>query len=161
MFVSMYNHPCADHLCHSSQRRRALGPLSVLEDELRRFLAWNQFLPTQAATRTPITPAQFELKDDGARWVLTANLPGLSAKDVELSITNNQLTVRGQRKTAPPAGYGVRHQERKSYAFDRSFRLPNTVNTDQVEAQLLNGRLTVTLPKIQAATPRRINVQAS
>lgn len=101
------------------------------------------------------------LEDKGSSFVVTADLPGLSAKDVELSATGSTLSVRGERKLTAPEGYNAHRNERSSYRFARTFELPTKIDADKVEASLENGVLTVTLPKAAEARPKQITVKAS
>ena len=100
------------------------------------------------------------LSDTAAQLVLTAELPGLSEKDVELSIQKDVLTLRGARKQDAPQGYFVHRQERAPFEFAKSFALPAKVDPEKSTATLKDGVLTITLPKIPEAQPRQIAVKA-
>jgi HSP20 family protein len=99
--------------------------------------------------------------DQGGAFVVRAELPGLSEKDLELTATATTLTLRGERKVEVPQGYSTHRSERTGYRFARTFELPSKVDSDRVEARLENGVLTVTLPKAPEAQPKQINVKAS
>jgi HSP20 family protein len=99
--------------------------------------------------------------DSGDKFVVTAELPGLSEKDVELTVTANCLTVRGERKADAPAGHTVHRKERSDFRFARSFTLPVKVDADKAEATMKNGVLTLVLPKAAEAKPKQIAVKAS
>jgi len=101
------------------------------------------------------------LQDNGDSLVLSADLPGLSPKDLDLSITGDTVVLKGERKVQVPDGYSVHRQERGSYSFQRAYRLPSKVEADKAQASLKNGVLTVTLPKAAEAKPRSITVKAS
>lgn len=101
------------------------------------------------------------LQDLGASLQLTAEVPGLSEKDIKLSIHQDVLTIAGKRATEAPEGYSVHRMERPSIDFSRSFTLPCRVNTDRASAVVRNGILTVTLEKASDAMPRQITVKAS
>jgi HSP20 family protein len=90
-----------------------------------------------------------------------AELPGLNLNDLEIYVTGgNQLTIKGERKQELPEK-SVRHREERTYgAFTRVLTLPFPVNADKVDARFENGVLHVTLPKHEAAKPRKINVKA-
>jgi HSP20 family protein len=98
--------------------------------------------------------------DTGAGLVLEADLPGLDDKDVQLSIHQDVLTIRGERKQDTPQGFYVHRQERRPVRFSRSFALPCKVDPEKSEATLKNGVLTITLPKAVEAQPRQIAVKA-
>jgi HSP20 family protein len=90
-----------------------------------------------------------------------AELPGLNLNDLEVHVTaGNQLTIKGERKQQLPEK-SVRHrEERASGAFTRVLTLPFPVDADKVEARFENGVLQVTLPKHEAAKPRKITVKS-
>jgi HSP20 family protein len=101
------------------------------------------------------------ISDSGSNVVLTAELPGLSEKDVKLSLHQDVLTISGKRATEAPTGYSVHRMERPSIEFSRSFTLPCRVNADRTTAVVRNGILTVTLEKASDAMPRQITVKAT
>lgn len=97
--------------------------------------------------------------DAGESYVLSAQLPGVSPEEVELSIAGETLTMRGERKR--PEGVkddNYRRQERTMGRWARTITLPDRVDSAQVSASFTNGILTVTLPKAESARPRHITV---
>ena len=104
---------------------------------------------------------RISLDDQGAAFVVRAELPGLSEKDLELNATATTLTLKGERKVVGPEGYSVHRNERSAFHFARSFELPTKDDADKVEARLEHGVLTVTLPKVPEAQPKQISVKAS
>jgi HSP20 family protein len=101
------------------------------------------------------------VQDDGATLTLRADVPGLAEKDVELTVHQDVLTLRGERKEDAPEGRYVHRQERTPVKFSRSFALPCKVDPDQSTASIKNGVLTVTLAKAAEAKPRQIAVKAN
>jgi HSP20 family protein len=100
----------------------------------------------------------FEDKD-GIRIV--AEIPGVNSQDVKLSLENNTLTIRGEKKQVTEEKAEQVHRYERSYGvFERSFSLPTTVDPEKVEAEYSNGLLTVTLPKVERAKPREIQVKS-
>lgn len=94
--------------------------------------------------------------------VVTAELPGLQAEDIDLNVVNNQLTIKGERKGDKPAEDAVCHRsERQTGSFVRTVRLPFAVENDKVTANYENGVLTVTLPRHEATKPKRIEIAHS
>ncbi|HEY0712744.1 MAG TPA: Hsp20/alpha crystallin family protein, partial [Polyangia bacterium] len=93
--------------------------------------------------------------------VLVADLPGVQASDVEVTLEKDVLTVAGQRKLELPAGHTVHRQERRAARFSRSFSLPCKVDGDALSAEMADGVLTITMPKAAEAQPRRIPVKAT
>ena len=98
-----------------------------------------------------------ETKD---RFVVRSEVPGLAESDVSVSVEDDALVIRGERKADVPQGYKVHMRERQAYAFTRKFPLPARVDADAVTATLKDGVLTVTLPKAKEALPRQIAVKA-
>lgn len=99
--------------------------------------------------------------DNGTAFVLALDVPGLKEKDLNLTLANDVLTVRGARKLEAPEGYSVHRQERAPYEFSRSYALPSKVNPEKVSAELVNGVLTISLEKAPEVKPRQINVRVS
>ncbi len=100
------------------------------------------------------------VSEDGANLVLRADLPGLSEKDIQLTILKDALTVSGERKPDAPQGYYVHRQERAPVRFSRSFTLPCKVDAEKSTATLKNGVLTLTLAKTPDAQPKQIAIKA-
>lgn len=100
----------------------------------------------------------FENKDT---IVLEAELPGLSPEDVHISIENNILTLHGERKFEKKDEGDNFHRVERSYgSFTRSFTLPPTVSSENVDAMFENGILRLTLAKREEAKPRKIEIKA-
>jgi len=94
------------------------------------------------------------------RAVVTAELPGVDAERLDLSLTGDTLTISGTRELDPlDEGQAYARQERPSGGFSRAIQLPFRVEPDQVEASYANGILTVTLPRLEADKPRQITIQ--
>ena len=87
-----------------------------------------------------------------------AEAPGLKSEDLEISVIGNALTLKGRRPDAPPEKAVFHRRERGVGEFQRVLRLPVEVDGDKVQARLTDGVLLVTLPKAEAAKPRRIPV---
>ncbi len=99
--------------------------------------------------------------DNGAELRVLAEVPGVSEKDLDISIEQSSLTIRGERKAEVPEGYSVHRQERGSHSFARSFTLPCRVDVEKATARLKNGILEMTMPKVAEEQPRQIQVQVS
>ncbi len=97
--------------------------------------------------------------DAGDRYFLSMQLPGMTPADIELTITGETLTIRGERKR--PEGIkddSYRRQERPMGRWVRTITLSDRVESGQVAASFSDGILTVSLPKAESAKPRRIAV---
>jgi len=100
------------------------------------------------------------LFDSGSTLLVQADVPGLSEKDLQISINQDVLSITGERKAEVLDGYSVHRQERTAFHFARSFSLPCPVDPDKTTAAIKDGVLTITLAKAPEAQPRKITVQA-
>jgi HSP20 family protein len=98
----------------------------------------------------------------GHDLVIKAELPDMNREDVEVTVENNTLTLRGNKALPTDVKEEqFRRVERRYGAFSRSFTLPNTVDATKVSAEYKNGVLTVKLPFREEAKPRTINVEVA
>lgn len=94
--------------------------------------------------------------------VVTAELPGFDVADIDMSIVDNQLTIKGQRRAEKPDKDAVCHRcERTAGSFLRTVRMPYAVEGNKVSASYDKGVLTITLPRHEATKPKRIEIKAS
>ena len=95
-------------------------------------------------------------------FVLCADLPGVRQADIEIVFEQNVLTVRGMKHSATDSTASSEARiftaERPSGAFERGIRLPDSIDRAHIVAEFADGVLTVTIPKAQAAQPRRIEI---
>lgn len=98
--------------------------------------------------------------DNGAELVVTADVPGLSEKDLDITLHDGVLTLASERRADVPEGYQVHRQERGTYRFKRSFQLPAKVDAEKTVATVKDGVLEVKLGKAAEARPRQIAVRS-
>ena len=92
--------------------------------------------------------------------VLKADVPGIEPKNIDISLENGTLTLKGERKFENSETHQGYHRIERSYgSFARSFALPETIDIEKVKAEFKNGVLTVTLPKKEVAKPRAVKVE--
>jgi HSP20 family protein len=127
-------------------------------DPLRDLLALQEQLErlTVAGESTWTPPVDLFETDD--RYVLTAEIAGLSRDDVDIQVRDGQLVLRGQRPTSSVPCERYHRVERGHGAFARRFALPAALDVDGIMADLRDGVLTVTIPKAPAEISRRIRV---
>ena len=115
-------------------------------------------LPSEeVSNRTWMPPVDIQETADSYR--LTAELPGLTREDINLTLENNVLRLTGERKFEKDAKKEGYHRIERTYgAFSRAFTLPSQVSHDKVEAAFENGLLTITVPKAEQAKPRKIAI---
>ncbi|MCC6215151.1 MAG: Hsp20/alpha crystallin family protein [Polyangiaceae bacterium] len=141
------------------------GTLSQLErtlygmDQLRRELdrAFDGVARREATQEHP--PA--DLRDRGASFVLTMDVPGVAREALDLTLTGDVLTVTGARELKRQEGHSAHRQERRSYRIARSFALPQKVDAERVTARLEHGVLEIELPKAPELQPRKVAVRAA
>jgi HSP20 family protein len=140
---------------HSQKR---WDPFGALQREVGRLIV--SLDPFQAVRRVQGYPP-LNVFDSGDRYVLSVQLPGMTPADIELTITGETLTIRGERKRAEGVkDDSYRRQERPMGRWIRTITLPERVDGAQVGAAFSDGILTVSLPKAEDVRPRRIAVAA-
>ena len=103
---------------------------------------------------------QVYVYEDKDHLSIEAQLPGIDLNDVELSVKEQTLQLRGERKTETEKSKDGYHFREAQYGkFSRSFSLPNTVNPDEAKATYEKGVLTITMPKQEKAKPRTIQIE--
>ncbi len=98
------------------------------------------------------------LYDAESAVVLEAEVPGVAREDLEITVSQDTLTLAGKRAAEVPEGYSVHRRERGAVEFSRSFALREKVDPEKVTADLADGVLTITLHKAAEAQPRKITV---
>lgn len=158
---------------HDPRPPASTDPFSALRSEMDRI--FDQFmgpggfgaaLPSvfgTSAAPAPISP-QTDIKETASEIVITTELPGLAEEDVTLSLDGNLLSIKGEKKTEEKRDEDNFHLvERRYGSFQRAFRLPETIDEEQVDAKLGNGVLKVTVakkPEAQRAA-KRISISKS
>lgn len=146
--------------------REIAAPIQALQGELNRLFDeyWDPRRPA-APGRSPTdldtaawAPA-VDLHESPGELVLRIDLPGVDPSAVDLSLTGNVLSVRGERAADDPEGGEPRARERPSGAFHRQINLPEEVVFEGVQAECKHGVLTVRLPKRRDARPRTIPIR--
>jgi len=89
-----------------------------------------------------------------------ASIPGVKPEDIDISITGDTLTIKGETHEEKETEEGNYHMRERRYgAFQRSTSLPTLVNADKAQAEFENGVLTLTLPKVEAVKPKSIKIK--
>lgn len=136
--------------------------LNNLHREVGRYLSST---PTGAEDGSSVatsawTPA-VDIKEEENQFLITADVPGVDPKDIDVTMENGMLTIKGERKLESDVKEnGYRRFERMHGTFYRRFSLPDYADADKIAANCKNGVLTVTVPKAEAVKPRRIEVKA-
>ena len=119
-----------------------------------------RFLNGRGDNATRLAPYGVDVREDGDRLYVEAELPGFKKEEVDITLENQTLTISGERRETPEDEKKgeLLLNERRYTRFLRSFTLPPTVSEQSVNAKLENGVLTVTLNKREESKPRKITV---
>lgn len=129
-----------------------------LARELGRWFDTPQTLGQATSLASGPAPAM-DLREHDEAWIVTADLPGVDRKDVELVVEKDLLTIRARKEFSGADQGEVIRNERFFGNIERTLRLPSEVNSEKIKATLKNGVLTVELPKRPESQPRQIKVQ--
>jgi HSP20 family protein len=100
-----------------------------------------------------------DLSETAEGYLVEAALPGIKPEDVEITVENNVLTIKGEtRKEVDDQKRNFHRVERRFGTFQRTIGLPSTVKPDQIQASLTNGVLRLEIPKAEEVKPRKISV---
>jgi HSP20 family protein len=117
--------------------------------------------PARNGTVAPWTPAVDVLEQHDAIRIM-AELPGVNPADVKITVADNVLTIQGTKQQVAEERTERVHRYERSYgSFARTFSLPTTVDANGIKATYEHGVLTVTLPKVEEAKPRQIQVEVA
>lgn len=141
-------------------RWRPMNDLMSIQDEINRAFdeAWRgRSHPAAAGMWWPAV----DLTENKNEFKVVAELPGMKREDVKIALTENVLTVRGEKRARKEEENESWHQVERSYgSFERSFQLTCPVEPGKVKARFEDGVLTVTLPKSEASKPREIDIES-
>ena len=136
------------------------GPLESIREEMQDLLSRTFGEEPDLWSVDRMTPSLDLAESDNALEV-RVDIPGMEAKDIEIQVNANVLTVSGERKEEREEKGKTYHRvERRVGAFSRSVTLPCPVKEDAVDAQYKNGILTIKLPKTEEAKARKITVKS-
>jgi HSP20 family protein len=140
--------------------RSLLRDWDRLEDRMQRLMGgmplWE---PTSEAF---VWAPKIDFADDNGNFVMTAELPGVEPKDVDIEVEGNVLTVKGEKKTTREhKEERIQVAERRYGAFERSFTLPSSADPEKITAEFKQGVLTVQIAKRPEARGKKIQVKAT
>jgi HSP20 family protein len=137
--------------------------LAVLQDRMNRMFndTWSGRQEDHMLNRGTWVPP-VDIYETEGELVLKAELPDLTREDIDVSVENNTLTIRGERKLDNDIKQENFHRVERAYGnFVRTFSLPPTVDTGRIGAEYKNGVLTVKLPMREEAKARTIDVRVA
>lgn len=170
--------PEAEKEAEPQMAHRDWWPFESLRREVERVFddyyrgPWRLPFTRTAFDVAPVWPGEFifgttpavDIVEKDAEYVITAEMPGVAASDVEVGLADGRLTIKGEKKDEKEEDRkGVHVSERRYGAVQRTFRIPPGVDAEKISASFKDGILTVTLPKVAAAQPseRKIDVAAA
>ena len=125
----------------------------------RDLRAWQERLERLSAPHADSWTPAIDVYETPDRYVVAAELPGLTREQIELAMADSQLTIRGQRVERGADSVHYHQVERGHGAFARTFAFNDKIDVDAVTADLTDGVLTITLPKIPPPPRRTIEVR--
>jgi len=142
---------------------REAYPFATLQREIDRlFEDFGRGFPSFARWSTQELVPSIDVTESDKEIEITAELPGLEEKDVQINVADNILTIRGEKKAEKEEKDKQYHRIERSYgAFSRTLELPPGVNPDAIKASIAKGVLTVTVPKPAAAQTKKIEVKSA
>ena len=145
-------------------RRDEENPFAMMQREMNRV--FDSFMRNWDVDALPAVNSSFsphlDVTEDAKAFTVTAELPGMSDKDIDLSMTGDTLTIRGEKKEEKEEkGKNYFYSERSYGSFSRSIPMPRQIDAAKVAATFKKGVLTITLPKTAAAMEelKRISVK--
>ena len=118
--------------------------------------------PPRYETGFSVPSPAVDITENESAFTLTAEIPAMTEKEVQVSLSGGTLTVTGEKRQEREEKNENRYLSERSYgSFQRSFLLPDSVDSEKVNASFANGVLTITLPKLAKATTKKIEVKAA
>jgi HSP20 family protein len=145
----------------SLNRRGYTNPVSAFEALNRAFapIFGGDASPEEHEAATRSWAPRVDVMENAEAYQVTAELPGIKKEEVEITLENNVLSLKGERKFEKDVNQDNYHRIERVYGpFARSFTLPTRVAQDRVEAKFDNGLLTITIPKVAEARPKKIEI---
>jgi HSP20 family protein len=143
--------------------RSVASPFMSLQHEIDRlFEDFSRGFPTIAGNGATVLMPSMDVTETDKEIEITAELPGLEEKDVQINIADNILTIRGEKKAEKEQkDKNYRLVERSYGSFERTLELPEGVNVDAIKANISKGLLKVTVPKPAPTQAKKIEVKSA
>jgi HSP20 family protein len=138
-------------------------PASVLNMQREINRMFDDFFRSDSDESSLLTQAwrpAADITEEDDAYVAKVELPGVSKDDVKITMQDNVLHIRGEKKSEKKGKEDNFHRVERFYGtFQRSFTLPTSVKSDRIEAEYKDGILTITMPKAEEAKPKQIEVK--
>ena len=140
----------------SLAHHKPVNLFNQFNDEMNRYFSLTR---TGAANQEHDWMPAVDIREEDNQYLLTADIPGVNRKDIEITLEEGVLTVKGERNTETDVSeQGYRRRERTHGTFMRQFTLPDTVNATGISASARDGVLEITIPKQDKPEARKISV---
>ncbi len=144
-------------------RLNTMRELARMQEEMDRWSGG--WLPREALETTfagGVWTPPVNIAETTDNYVIAAELPGLTKDDIKVTYDNGVLAIQGERKQEKEERGKTWHRIERGYGlFERSFRLPMTVEAEKINAEFKDGVLTLTLPKVEAVKPKQIAIKVN
>lgn len=141
-----------------------LGMLGHLQQDINRLFepfGWQTDNDAAGVMVSDWSP-HIDIKDEGKEYVIFADIPGVDPKDIEIQMENGILTIKGQKEVnKEEKNENFVRVERSRGTFMRRFSLPDIVDASAIKAKSKHGVLQITVPKVEKAKSRKIEVEHS
>ena len=139
--------------------------LDKVQDELSRLGLFDQFRRDADGDNSNVVTSHWrpavDIHEEADRFVIEADLPGIDPKDIEITMEQGVLTIKGERISDKEETHeGYKRVERVRGTFYRRFSLPDSADADHIEAKGKNGVLEIVLPKLEKVQSRKIAVKS-
>ncbi len=146
------------------EEARPVSPFAEMEQSFENFfrnpfaMMTHPMMQSFMPKLTDMTPT-VDIFEEGKEVVVKAEIPGVEKNDIDVSITENSLTISGEKKQEQKVEKKDYHRVERSYgSFSRSFRLPENVNGSKAKASFKDGVLEVRLPKTKETKQKKIEI---
>jgi HSP20 family protein len=139
-------------------------PRMAPSERFRELWNWAPFRPMGSALGNLMISLRTDMTESEKEYVLTVELPGMDEKDIDLTVTENSISLNGEKKSEQEVTENDYHLTERSYGrCQRSFAMPAGVDVEKVKASFSKGVLTVNLPKTKEARakPRKVEVKSA
>lgn len=138
-------------------------PFMALTRDMDRLFE-SMFMPTGRLNPAEPQPrwisAPLNISEDENNVYVETEIPGVKLDNIEILASSDELTIKGSREVSLPENARWLRRERSAGSFERKTTLPSEIDVEKVEAQLRDGVLMLTMPKVEAERPRKIAVKA-
>jgi len=138
--------------------RHSFDGIATLQRQMNRL--FEDALPADGEERLPTWSPRVDVTEFEDRYEVTAELPGMVAEDVKLELENTVLSISGEKRSEAERKDRCMYVCERNYgAFRRSFQFPSQIDASKIAAGFKNGILTVTLPRVEEAKPKQIEIK--